>query len=75
MKKICDHPALLTIKATNDIAEGMEGYLDTEDIKAAEAMTRHLAGVDEDERMGEPSCKIAFLVALLVMPRYAFQRF
>ena len=69
MKKICDHPALLTRRAANDIAEGMEGYLNTEDIHAAEAMTRSLAGlVEEDEGMGAPSCKIDFLMALLVMP-------
>ncbi|KAG0625186.1 hypothetical protein M758_2G034400 [Ceratodon purpureus] len=66
MKKICDHPALLTKRAANDIAEGMEGYLDTEDIQAAEAMTRSLAGmVEEDEGLGAPSCKIDFLMALL----------
>jgi len=68
MKKICDHPSLLTKRAANDIAEGMEGYLDTEDIQAAEAMTRSLAGmVEEDENMGARSCKIDFLMALLVM--------
>ena len=55
MKKICDHPALLTRRAANDIAEGMEGYLNTEDIHGAEGM-------------GASSCKIDFLMALLVMP-------
>jgi len=68
MKKICDHPSLLTKRAANEIAEGMEGYLDTEDIQAAEAMTRSLAGmVEEDENKGSRSCKIDFLMALLVM--------
>lgn len=66
MKKICDHPSLLTKRAANEIAEGMEGYLDTEDIQAAEAMTRSLAGmVEEDENKGARSCKIDFLMALL----------
>ncbi len=69
MKKICDHPSLLTKRAANEIAEGMEGYLDTEDIQAAEAMTRSLAGmVEEDENKGARSCKIDFLMALLVLP-------
>lgn len=68
MKKICDHPQLLTTRAANDIAEGMEGFLDTEDIQAAEAMTRSLAGmVERDERTGSSSCKIDFLMALLVI--------
>ena len=68
MKKICDHPLLLTKRAANEIAEGMEGYLDTEDIQAAEAMTRSLAGmVEEDEDRSARSCKIDFIMALLVM--------
>lgn len=68
MKKICDHPMLLTKRAANDIAEGMEGYLDAEDIQAAEAMTHSLAGmVQDDEDMSATSCKIDFLMALLVM--------
>lgn len=68
MKKICDHPMLLTKRAANDIAEGMEGYLDAEDIQSAEAMTHSLAGmVQDDEDMSATSCKIDFLMALLVM--------
>ncbi|KAG0612288.1 hypothetical protein M758_6G015500 [Ceratodon purpureus] len=66
MKKICDHPLLLTKRAANEIAEGMEGYLDTEDIQAAAAMTRSLAGmVEEDEDRSARSCKIDFIMALL----------
>ncbi|XP_024362916.1 SNF2 domain-containing protein ENL1 isoform X1 [Physcomitrium patens] len=65
MKKICDHPSLLTKRAAIDIAEGMEGYLDGEDIQAAEAMTRSLAGMVEDDRVHGASCKIDFLMALL----------
>lgn len=67
MKKICDHPSLLTKRAAIDIAEGMEGYLDGEDIQAAEAMTRSLAGMVEDDRVHGASCKIDFLMALLVI--------
>lgn len=67
MKKICDHPTLLTKRAATDIAEGMEGILDSADIAAAEAMTKSLAGMDDDDgSMGAPSCKIVFLMALLV---------
>lgn len=76
MKKICDHPSLLTTRAANEIAEGMEGYLDTEDIQAAEAMTRSLAGmVEKDENMGARSCKIDFLMALLVISTLLFSYF
>jgi hypothetical protein len=68
MKKICDHPLLLTKRAAIEIAEGMEGYLDTEDIQAAEAMTCSLAGmVEDDEDRSARSCKIDFIMSLLVM--------
>lgn len=66
MKKICDHPLLLTKRAAIEIAEGMEGYLDTEDIQAAEAMTCSLAGmVEDDEDRSARSCKIDFIMSLL----------
>lgn len=67
MKKICDHPSLLTKRAANEIAEGMEGYLDTDDIQAAEAMTRSLAGMVEEDEERNRSCKIDFIMALLVI--------
>ncbi|KAL2653795.1 hypothetical protein R1flu_021923 [Riccia fluitans] len=66
MKKICDHPSLLTQRAADDIAEGME----EEDAAEAEAMTAALAGLIRSDPgfkhiEGDVSCKIAFLVLLL----------
>jgi hypothetical protein len=67
MKKICDHPSLLTLRAANDIAEGMEGILDSADVATAEDLTKSLAGmIQDDDSLGAPSCKIVFLMALLV---------
>ena len=68
MKKICDHHTLLTERATVDIAQRMDGYLDNEDIAAVEAMTNTLAGIAdaEDGSMGAPTCKSVFPMALLV---------
>ncbi|CAM6046593.1 unnamed protein product [Sphagnum compactum] len=66
MKKICDHPSLLTVRAANDIAEGMEGILDSADVATAEDLTKSLAGmIQDDDSMGAPSCKIVFLMTLL----------
>jgi len=66
MKKICDHPSLLTLRAANDIAEGMEGILDSADVATAEDLTKSLAGmIQDDDSLGAPSCKIVFLMALL----------
>jgi SNF2 family DNA or RNA helicase len=67
MKKICDHPSLLTVRAANDIAEGMEGILDSDDVATAEDLTKSLAGmIQDDYSTVAPSCKIVFLMALLV---------
>ncbi|XP_024537177.1 protein CHROMATIN REMODELING 24 isoform X1 [Selaginella moellendorffii] len=67
LKKICDHPLLLTKRATDDVVEGLE-YLDSTDIAAAEAMRKSLAGLAEpepDSDGNKHSCKIVFLMALL----------
>lgn len=71
MKKICDHPSLLTQRAADDIAEGMEGMMGNTDPADAEAMTAALAGLVENDVgfrqiQGAVSCKIAFLILLLV---------
>ncbi|BBN00514.1 DNA excision repair protein ERCC-6-like [Marchantia polymorpha subsp. ruderalis] len=70
MKKICDHPSLLTQRAADDIAEGMEGMMGNTDPADAEAMTAALAGLVENDVgfrqiQGAVSCKIAFLILLL----------
>ncbi|KAJ7547607.1 hypothetical protein O6H91_08G094800 [Diphasiastrum complanatum] len=70
LKKICDHPLLLTKRAADDIAEGLESTLNREDAAAAEAMTASLASILQAPEKShslnaESSCKIMFLMALL----------
>lgn len=79
LKKICDHPGLLTKRAADDIAEGMEsmikgaGVTEEEEIHAevaaAEEMAASLASMSElengEKKHGNASCKIVFLMALL----------
>ena len=70
LKKICDHPCLLTQRAADDIAEGMETMLTAEDSAEAEAMSASIAKLlennDDTESHDVLSCKIAFIMTLLV---------
>lgn len=70
LKKICDHPCLLTQRAADDIAEGMETMLTAEDSAAAEAMSASIAKFldsnGDTESHDVLSCKIAFIMTLLV---------
>jgi hypothetical protein len=73
LKKICDHPTLLTKRAADDIAEGMEEMMGNEDRLEAEAMTASLAGlVDEEKTTSAVSCKIVFVLILLVSSAASF---
>lgn len=70
LKKICDHPSLLTQRAADDIAEGMESMLSAADAAAAEVMSASIARLMEvDESCtgshAAISCKIAFIMTLL----------
>ncbi|KAI5054611.1 hypothetical protein GOP47_0029756 [Adiantum capillus-veneris] len=70
LKKICDHPSLLTQRAADDIAEGMESMLNAQDAAEIESMSASVAKIlDEDEGLTEShealSCKIAFIMILL----------
>lgn len=70
LKKICDHPLLLTKRAAEDVLEGMDSMLRQEDIIAAERLAMHIADVaDEDDleqNQDNLSCKISFIMSLLV---------
>jgi hypothetical protein len=70
LKKICDHPCLLTQRAADDIADGIETMLSAQDSAAAEAMSASVAKLlDNSEDIGSHailSCKIAFMMTLLV---------
>ncbi|GMY12529.1 protein CHROMATIN REMODELING 24 isoform X1 [Fagus crenata] len=69
LKKICDHPLLLTKRAAEDVLEGMESMLKPEDVHVAEKLAMHIADVAETDDLEENrdivSCKISFILSLL----------
>lgn len=68
LKKICDHPFLLTKKAAEDVLEGMDSMTNG-DLDMAEKMASHLASLttlEESHQVQDVSCKITFIVSLLV---------
>lgn len=71
LKKICDHPLLLTKRAAEDVLEGMDSMLNSEDASVAEKLAMHVADVAEtndfQDNHDNLSCKISFLLSLLVM--------
>lgn len=70
LKKICDHPLLLTKRAAEDVLEGMDSMLNPEDAGVAEKLAMHVADVAErtdfQEKHDNVSCKISFILSLLV---------
>ncbi|PPR98605.1 hypothetical protein GOBAR_AA22069 [Gossypium barbadense] len=69
LKKICDHPLLLTKRAAEDVLEGMDSMLNPEDASVAEKLAMHVADVAEtndfQDNHNNLSCKISFLLSLL----------
>ncbi|KAG5520407.1 hypothetical protein RHGRI_033105 [Rhododendron griersonianum] len=69
LKKICDHPLLLTKRAAEDVLEGMDSMLNQDDKVLAEKLAMHIADVAEtvdfEEKPDKLSCKISFILALL----------
>ncbi|CAM0879622.1 unnamed protein product [Alopecurus aequalis] len=72
LKKICDHPMILTKGAAEDILEGMEGMdgmQNNQDMGMVEKMAMDLADMaydDEALRVDEEiSCKLSFIKSLL----------
>ncbi|KAJ7948086.1 chromatin remodeling 24 [Quillaja saponaria] len=68
LKKICDHPLLLTKRAAEDVLEGMDSVLNPEDVHVAEKLAMHIADVadtDVFEEKHDVSCKISFVMSLL----------
>ncbi|MBA0857952.1 hypothetical protein Goshw_019441 [Gossypium schwendimanii] len=69
LKKICDHPLLLTKRAAEDVLEGMDSMLNPEDASVAEKLAMHVADVAEtndfQDNHDNLSCKISFLLSLL----------
>ncbi|XP_015573004.2 protein CHROMATIN REMODELING 24 [Ricinus communis] len=68
LKKICDHPLLLTKRAAEDVLEGMD-FISPEDAGLAEKLALHVADVAEkaefQEKHDNISCKISFIMSLL----------
>ncbi|XP_004503910.1 protein CHROMATIN REMODELING 24 [Cicer arietinum] len=68
LKKICDHPLLLTKRAAEDVLEGMDSILKPEEVNVAEKLAMHIADVAETDKFREEhdvSCKISFIMSLL----------
>lgn len=76
LKKICDHPLLLTKRAAEDVLEEMDSMMKPEDTCMAEKLAMYIADVAEkedlderrdfDEKHANISCKISFILSLLV---------
>ncbi|KAL9233353.1 hypothetical protein vseg_008368 [Gypsophila vaccaria] len=68
LKKICDHPYLLTKRAAEDLLEGMDSMLNQEDRGLAEKLATHAADLTDEDDFQEKqnvSCKISFILSLL----------
>ncbi|XP_021891401.1 protein CHROMATIN REMODELING 24-like [Carica papaya] len=72
LKKICDHPLLLTKRAAEDLLDGMDSVdsmLNPEEVGLAEKLAMHIADVtgseDFQEKHDSISCKISFISSLL----------
>ncbi|GAY64932.1 hypothetical protein CUMW_237340 [Citrus unshiu] len=69
LKKICDHPLLLTKRAAEDVLDGLDSMLNPEDAALAEKLAMHIADVAEKDDFQEQhdniSCKISFILSLL----------
>ncbi|WOL11345.1 protein CHROMATIN REMODELING 24 [Canna indica] len=70
LKKICDHPLLLTKRAAEGILEGMDSMLNREELGMVEAMATNLANMTDQDNLFQimdhnVSCKIAFIMSLL----------
>lgn len=71
MKKICDHPLLLTKRAAEDVLEELDSMSKPDDVSMAEKLAMYIADVAEkeeffDENHANLSCKISFIMSLLV---------
>ncbi|KAJ4715246.1 Chromatin remodeling 24 [Melia azedarach] len=69
LKKICDHPLLLTKRAAEDVLDGMDSMLNPEAAGLAEKLAMHIVDVAEEDDFQEQhdniSCKISFILSLL----------
>ncbi|XP_015062929.1 protein CHROMATIN REMODELING 24 isoform X2 [Solanum pennellii] len=69
LKKICDHPLLLTKRAAEEVLEEMDSTSNHDDRAVAERLVMQMANVseklEEEVVSHDVSCKITFILALL----------
>ncbi|KAK8951942.1 ATP-dependent DNA helicase DDM1 [Platanthera zijinensis] len=69
LKKICDHPLLLTKRAVEGVREGMDTLLNAEELGMVEEMALNLANMTNHKdslKLGQHvSCKLSFIMSLL----------
>ncbi|CAH1412225.1 unnamed protein product [Lactuca virosa] len=69
LKKICDHPLLLTKREVKDVLKGLKSVLNPEDHEVIEKSAMHIADAAERYDTGENheilSCKISFIMSLM----------
>ncbi|ONK56252.1 uncharacterized protein A4U43_C10F5680 [Asparagus officinalis] len=69
LKKICDHPLLLTKKAAEGVLEGMDEMLNHDELGMVEQMAKNLANITANDDVQQldhnVSCKILFIMTLL----------
>lgn len=68
LKKICDHPLLLTKRAAEEVLEEMDSTSNQDDRAVAERLVMQMASATEKldvEVSHDVSCKITFILALL----------
>ncbi|XP_042374277.1 SNF2 domain-containing protein ENL1-like [Zingiber officinale] len=69
LKKICDHPLILTKRAAEGVLEGMDSMLNREELGMVETMAMNLANMTGQDSLLQLdhniSCKISFIMSLL----------
>ncbi|KAK6922790.1 Helicase, C-terminal [Dillenia turbinata] len=69
LKKICDHPFLLTKRAAEDVLEGLDTMLNQEERDVAEKLAMHIADAHDrvalQKSYDNVSCKLSFILSLL----------
>ena len=77
LKKICDHPFILTKRAAEDVLEGIDSMLNRDELNTMEEMVSRIANMmepsDTKDVDNSVSCKISFLLSLLVRQFFFLQ--
>lgn len=68
LKKICDHPLLMTKRADEDVLDGMDSMLKPDEVNVAEILVKHITDVAKTYMFKDENdvpCKISFIMSLL----------